>query len=214
MIRVVIADDHQMFRQGLATLLKKTTDLQVVGEASDGREAIKEVLRLKPDILLLDIAMPSLNGVEVTKRLTKRHADTRILILTMHADMFFSMEALKAGAMGYLLKEDSFRELVGAIRAVNRGRYFVSPALETPVIKGFVNAARHTQNLRDEILTEREREILQLITEGLTNQTIAENLCISVTTVDTHRKNIMAKLDIHSVAGLVKYAIKHKIVTV
>ncbi len=214
MINVFIADDHQMFRQGLTDMLIKTKDICIVGESGDGQETIKMIEKIKPDVLILDLDMPSLTGVEVTKRVVKQLPEIRILILTMHADMFYSMEALKAGATGYLLKEDSFSQLVEAIRTIYAGNYFVSSSLENSVMKSLVNVAQNVSDLKEEILTEREREILQLITEGMTNQNIATTLCISPSTVDTHRKNIMAKLDIHSVAGLVKYAIRHKIVPV
>ncbi len=209
-----MADDHLMFRQGLCTLLDKTDGIKVVGEASDGQETLKQIEKLKPAVAVLDIDMPGLNGVALTRRIKKLLPETGVLILTMHADSFFAIETLKAGALGYLLKEDSFTQLVDAIRMVDKGNIFVSSSLETSVMKGFVQLSRQGTNQPDSILTEREREILQLITEGMTNQDIANLLCISTSTVDTHRKNIMSKLDVNSVVGLVKYAIKHKIVTV
>ncbi len=213
MITVFFADDHQMFRQGLRTLLTSTADIKVVGEASDGQESLRQIEKLKPDVAVLDIAMPGLSGIEVAKRLAKIAPDTNTLILTMHADCFYAVEALKASALGFMLKEESFDMLIDAIRAVAAGNMFVSPTLETPVLKEFVGLARQASDCGGNILTDREREILQLVVEGLTNQEISDKLCISISTVDTHRKNIMAKLDIHSVAGLVKYAIRHKIVT-
>ena len=213
MITVFLADDHQMFRQGLCTLLGPTSNIEVVGEASDGQECLQEIERLKPDVAVLDVAMPGLTGIEVAKRLAKISPDTRVLILTMHADCFFAVEALKANALGFMLKEESFDMLIDAIHAVAEGKMFISPTLETPVLKEFVNLARLSADSSGNILTQRELEILQLVAEGMTNQEIAAKLCISPSTVDTHRKNIMAKLDIHSVAGLVKYAIRHKIVT-
>ncbi len=213
MITVFLADDHQMFRQGLQTLLRSTSDIKVVGEASDGQQCLKKIEDLKPDVAVLDIAMPGLTGIEVAKRLAKISPATRIMILTMHADCFFAVEALKADALGFMLKEESFDMLIDAIRTVAAGNMFISPTLETPVLKEFVSMARLASDKTGNILTEREREILQLVAEGMTNQEIAAKLCISASTVDTHRKNIMSKLDIHSVAGLVKYAIRHKIVT-
>ena len=213
MITVFFADDHQMFRQGLRTLLTSTaTDIKVVGEASDGQESLRQIEKLKLDVAVLDIAMPGLSGIEVAKRLVKIAPDTNTLILTMHADCFYAVEALKASALGFMLKEESFDMLIDAIHAVAAGNMFVSPTLETPVLKEFVGLARQSTDSGGNILTDREREILQLVAEGLTNLEISEKLCISSSTVDTHRKNIMAKLDIHSVAGLVKYAIRHKIV--
>ncbi len=213
MISVFLADDHQMFRQGLATLLSSTSDMTLVGEASDGQESLRRIEQLQPDVAVLDIAMPGLTGIEVTKRLAKTCPDTGVLILTMHADCFFAVKALQANARGFMLKEESFDMLINGIRTVAAGRMFVSPTLESPVLKEFVNLARHASDASGNILTSREREILQLVAEGMTNQEIAAKLCISTSTVDTHRKNIMAKLDIHSIAGLVKYAIRHKIVT-
>jgi two-component system response regulator NreC len=213
MITVFLADDHQMFRQGLRTLLGSSSDIEVVGEASDGQECLREIERLKPDVAVLDVAMPGLTGIEVAKRLGKISSDTRTLVLTMYADCFFAVEALKANALGFMLKEESFDMLIDAIRAVAAGKMVISPTLETPVLKEFVNLARLSADSSGNILTQRELEILQLVAEGMTNQEIAAKLCISPSTVDTHRKNIMAKLDIHTVAGLVKYAIRHKIVT-
>jgi two-component system response regulator NreC len=214
MINVFLVDDHQMFRQGLFSMLNNTEGFQVVGEASDGQNAIKNIEKLRPDIVLLDLALPVLDGIEVTRRLKKSIPKTRVLILSMHADRFFAIEALKAGANGYMLKEESYGQMLGAIRSVLKGKTFITPQLEESVMKDFIQIARHSTESPGDTLTEREREILQLITEGRTSQKIAELLFISASTVDTHRKNIMAKLDIHSVAGLVKYAIKHKIVTI
>jgi DNA-binding NarL/FixJ family response regulator len=213
MITVFLADDHQMFRQGLRTLLASTSDIKVVGETSDGQKCLQKIEQLKPAVAVLDIAMPGLTGIEVARRLGKISPDTKILILTMHADCFFAVEAFKADVLGFMLKEESFDMFIDAIRTVAAGKMFISPTLETPVIKEFVSLARLSSDKSGNILTEREREVLQLIAEGMTNQEIADKLCISIRTVDTHRKNIMAKLDIHSVAGLVKYAIRHKIVT-
>ncbi len=213
MITAFLADDHQMFRQGLRTLLASTKDIQVIGEASNGQESLRLIEKLQPEVAVLDIAMPGLTGIEVARRLARVAPQTKNLILTMHADCFYAVEALKANALGFMLKEESFDMLIDAIRAVAAGNMFVSPTLEKPVLKEFVGLAKQTGAGSGNILTEREREILQLVVEGLTNQEISKKLCISTSTVDTHRKNIMAKLDIHSIAGLVKYAIRHKIVT-
>lgn len=212
MISTFLADDHQMFRQGLRTLLASTKDIHVIGEASDGQESLRLIEELQPAVAVLDIAMPGLTGIEVARRLSRLAPKTKNLILTMHADCFYAVEALKANALGFMLKEESFDMLIDAIRAVATGNMFVSPTLEKPVLKEFVGLAKQSSGSSGNILTEREREILQLVVEGLTNQEISKKLCISSSTVDTHRKNIMAKLDIHSIAGLVKYAIRHKIV--
>lgn len=213
MITAVLADDHQLFRQGLTALLATTEDIRVVGEAGDGQEALRRTLELRPDIAVLDVAMPGLSGIEVAKRLARSAPEVRILFLTMHADTFFAVEALKANALGFMLKEESFDLLAGAIRAVAAGAMFISSTLEMPLLQEFVSLARRSGDEGGVLLTEREREILQLVAEGLSNQEIATRLCIAPSTVDTHRKNIMSKLNIHSVAGLVKYAIRHKIVT-
>lgn len=214
MIEVFLADDHQIFRQGLRTMLEKSGQVKVVGEAGDGQEAVRRVEELRPDVAILDVAMPGLEGIDVAKRLTKSCPDTKILMLSMHADRFYATEALKAGALGYLLKEESFDQLLAAITAVSQNKIFLSPALEVPVMEDFVKLARQGSQKSKDLLTNREREILKLVAEGMTNQEIANLLCISSSTVDTHRKKIMAKLDIHSVAGLVKYAIRHKIVSI
>ncbi len=213
MISVFLADDHQMFRQGLRTLLESTTDIQVVGEGSDGQECVRAICRLAPRVAVLDIAMPGLSGIEVARRLRKQAPTTRVLILTMHGDSFYAVESLKAGSLGFLLKEESFTMLIDAIRSVARGERFISPNLQTPVLQEFIGKASQREEKVGPLLTNREREILQLVVEGMTNQEIAAKLGISASTVDTHRKNIMAKLDIHSVAGLVRYAIRHRIVT-
>lgn len=215
MITTFLADDHQMFRQGLRTLLEAAPDIEVVGEASDGQESLKEIERLQPDIAVLDIAMPGLTGIEVAKRLAKIAPRTKVLILTMHDDTFFAVEALRAKARGFMLKEESITHLVQAIHKVVQGELVVSPPMQKVVFRELNNtqAGKSPDSPVKNILTTRETEILQLVAEGLTNHEIAEKLFISPSTVDTHRKNIMSKLDIHSVAGLVKYAIRHKIVT-
>ncbi len=211
-MKVFLVDDHQMFRQGLRTLLENSSDISVVGEAGDGHRALKKIEQLQPDVAVLDVAMPGLSGIDITKQLKKIAPDCKVLILTMHADSFFAVEALKAGALGFLLKEESFDMFIDAIRSVVAGNTFISPSLKTLVLDDFIDIARKSEDLSKNILTDREREILQLVAEGMTSQEIADMLCISSSTVDTHRKHIMAKLDIHSVAGLVKYAIRHKIV--
>jgi len=214
MTTVFLADDHQMFRQGLRTMLEAAANIEVVGEASDGQESLREINKLKPDVAVLDIAMPGLTGIEVTKRLAKTTPRTKILILTMHADTFFAVEALRAKAMGFMLKEESISLLVDAIHSIIKGETIVSAPLKEAVFRELhkTHTGKSTNHPKNP-LTARETEILQLVAEGLTNQEIAGMLFISPSTVDTHRKNIMSKLDIHSVAGLVKYAIRHKIVT-
>ena len=213
MIKVFVADDHKLFRDGLISLLKKSNDIVIVGEATSGQETLDKILKLNPDVALIDITMPELNGIEVIKRIKKYNPKIKILVISMHADPYFVINSFKAGANGYMLKEDSFESLIDAIKIVKSGKKFISNSLESmPVFQKIYTTKSDDKD--DKILSPREIEILQLIAEGFTNQKIAETLCISVRTVDTHRKKIMAKLGIHNTAGLVKYAIKHKIISI
>jgi len=214
MIKVFVADDHKLFRDGLISLLKKSKEINIIGEASSGQETLDKILELKPDIALIDITMPELNGIEVIKRLKKIIPKLKILVISMHADPFFVINSFKAGANGYMLKEDSFESLIDAIKEIMRGEKFISKSLEDMHIFEKIYTIKEEEQQIDKILSPREIEILQLIAEGYTSQKIAETLCISVRTVDTHRKKIMAKLGIHNTAGLVKYAIKHKIIAI
>ncbi len=214
MIKVFVADDHKLFRDGLISLLKKSNDIEIIGEASSGQETIDKILKLNPDVALIDITMPELNGIEVIKRIKKYKPKINILVISMHADPFFVINSFKAGACGYMLKEDSFELLIDAIKMVKSGKKFVSSSLESIPIFQKIYFSNNENEKVDNILSPREIEILQLIAEGYTNQKIADTLCISVRTVDTHRKKIMNKLGIHNTAGLVKYAIKHKIISI
>jgi DNA-binding NarL/FixJ family response regulator len=213
MIRLFLADDHQMFRQGLFSMLDKVEDIEIVGEANDGLEALKKIEDVQPDVVILDVAMPGMEGIEVARRVRKHFPQIRILMLTMHADKYYAVEALKAGAHAFLLKEESFTRLIDAIKEKDQKKIILSPTLEDTVLSDFAQKTSEDKSRPGTLLTAREREILKLITEGITNQEIGDRLFISPSTVDTHRKNIMAKLDIHSVAGLVKFAIRHKIVS-
>ncbi len=214
MIKVFVADDHKLFRDGLISLLKKSNDIEIIGEASSGQETIDKILKLNPDVALIDITMPELNGIEVIKRIKKYKPKINILVISMHADPFFVINSFKAGACGYMLKEDSFELLIDAIKMVKSGKKFVSSSLESMPIFQKIYFSNNENEKVDNILSPREIEILQLIAEGYTNQKIADTLCISVRTVDTHRKKIMNKLGIHNTAGLVKYAIKHRIISI
>ncbi len=214
MIKVFVADDHKLFRDGLISLLKKSNDIEIIGEASSGQETIDKILKLNPDVALIDITMPELNGIEVIKRIKKYKPKINILVISMHADPFFVINSFKAGACGYMLKEDSFELLIDAIKMVKSGKKFVSSSLESIPIFQKIYFSNNENEKVDNILSPREIEILQLIAEGYTNQKIADTLCISVRTVDTHRKKIMNKLGIHNTAGLVKYAIKHRIISI
>jgi DNA-binding NarL/FixJ family response regulator len=211
-IRVLLAENHTIVRKGLSALLADEPDIQVVGEAQDGREALRQVEALRPDVVLMDISMPGLNGLEATRQIARRYVGVRVVMLTMHTDEEYILEALKAGASGYLLKEAAPEELVLAVQAVSRGESFLSPSVSRTVINQYL---RHDQTAPDESLerlTEREREVLQLVAEGHNNRDIAALLSLSVKTVENHRAHLMAKLDIHTVAGLTQYAIRHRVI--
>jgi DNA-binding NarL/FixJ family response regulator len=213
MIRVVIADDHHLVRQGLRALLEKAGDIDVVGEAADGQEALDLVAQLLPDVLVLDIAMPHLNGMEAVGRLAGLGVKTRALILSMYADDTLVRQALRNGAKGYLLKRAVSDELLLAVRAVGRGDTFLSPEVAGPVVSALVAAPRRPADLGPlDQLTSREREVLQLIAEGHTNRELATHLHLSEKTIEKHRGHLMAKLKIHDTAGLVRFAIKHRLV--
>jgi two-component system response regulator NreC len=208
-IRVLLADDHTILRAGLRRMLNEQPDIEVVGEASDGRQAVSEALALKPDVVLMDITMPEMNGIEATRQVKRALDSTRVLILTMHENEEYLFQALRTGASGYILKEAADTELISAIRIVNTGRFYMSPSAQTMMVGDYLLRVRSGEE-RDSYsaLTEREREILKLVAEGLTNNQIAERLYISPKTVDTHRTHIMDKLNLHSRAELVKYAMR------
>jgi len=205
-IKVFIVDDHKMMCEGLRSLLGNNPDIEVVGEACNGREAIKIVLELKPDIVIMDINMPDLNGIEATKAIRKRSPSVKVLALSMYADRRFVTSALKAGAVGYVLKDRSFEDLVKAIRLIASGQAYLSPEITDIVVSNYVEQAA-TESAPDK-LTAREREVLQLIAEGKTFKETALILGISPKTVDSHLRHIMVKLNTHSVAELTKYAIR------
>jgi DNA-binding NarL/FixJ family response regulator len=212
-IKLFLADDHKMFRDGLRVQLDNVENILVVGEASNGREAVKMVEDLKPDVAVLDVAMPLMNGIEATRHILKSLPDIKVIILSMFADDIYVREALKAGAQGYLLKEESVIQLVEAIKNVLQGKVYLSKSIEEAMMEDFVKQIRNgDMDSTKGLLTGREREVLQLIAEGRTSREIADILYISVSTVDTHRKKIMDKLSIRNTAGLVKYAIKNKII--
>jgi len=211
MLRIVLADDHQLFRDGLRTLLGQQADMEVVGEAIDGLSAVEAVGRLRPDILLMDISMSGLNGLEATRRILVDGSTTRGIMLSMHADQRYVTEALRAGALGYVLKDSAIGELLGAIRTVARGRRYLSAMLADRVIGEYVDLAGERSPSAFSILSPRERQVLQLLAEGTSTKEMAVRLKVSVKTVETHRRQIMDKLDIHSVAELTKYAIREGI---
>lgn len=209
-IRVLIADDHAILRDGIRALLEDEPDIDVVAEAEDGRWAVEQARKLHPDVVLMDIAMPLLNGLEATRQIKRDFPATHVLILTMHDDAEYVERVLEAGASGYVLKHAAGRELITAIRAVAGGGAFFSPSIARHVLEGYVGR-RDGPTGHDpyDDLTPREREILQLVVEGYTNREIAEMLTLSIKTIKTHRLNLMQKLDIHDRGELIKYAI-HK----
>jgi DNA-binding NarL/FixJ family response regulator len=206
-IRVVLADDHTLFRAGMRMLLETLPDVQVVAEASDGREAVHMVKTTQPNVVLMDITMPGLNGLEATKRLVKEVPESNVLILSMHKSEEYVWQALRAGAAGYLLKDADVAELALAIKAVTRGETYLSPPISTHVIREYLQRVGGEETVLER-LTPRQREILQLIAEGHTTKAIAQRLCLSVKTIETHRVQMMERLDIHDIAGLVRYAIR------
>jgi len=207
-VRIVVADDHQIFRDGLRALLVARSDFEVVGEAQDGLEAIDLVTSLKPEILILDLAMPGLHGIEVARRLHESNPSTRIIVLSMHSDRRYVIEALRAGAVAYVLKEAGFSELIDVIREVRDGHLYLSPLVSEQVIKDYIRLAEVDEGSAFALLSAREREVLQLLAAGRATKEIASELHLSVKTVESHRKQIMDKLEIHSVAELTKYAIR------
>ena len=212
--RVLVADDHTIVRQGLRAILEAEADIEVVGEAADGREAVRKGLLLQPDVVVMDLSMPRMNGLEATARIVKECPSIRVVALTMYSSEEYVCSLLKAGARGYLLKESVASDLVEAIRAVVGGGIYLHPAISTEVVERFLKRPqRRTANGLLEVLTPREREILQLIAEGSTNKEIAELLVLAVKTIENHRTRIMDKHDIHNVAGLTRYAIGRGIAT-
>ncbi|MCL4296782.1 MAG: response regulator transcription factor [Anaerolineae bacterium] len=213
-IKILLADDHTIVRKGIRSLLDSETDIEVVGEAEDGREAVEKVERLSPDIVLMDSTMPILNGLEATRQISKRFPHVKVLVLTMHTNEEYIFQFLQAGAAGYLVKQAAPKELVSAIEAVHRGDYFLSPAISKTMIEEYI---RHVKTINKddpyEQLTDREREVLQLIVEGFSNREIAERLHISLKTAGVHRINLMHKLNIHNVTELTKFAIRKGIIS-
>ena len=207
-IKVLLADDHKIVRDGLRTLLEKNPDIVVAGEAEDGREALQMAKKLLPDVVVMDIAMPDLNGIEATRQILADRSDVRVVALSMHSDKRFVSEMLKAGASAYLLKDCAFEELITAIRTVMKGKIYLSPGIAGVVIGEYIKKDAKADSSVFSLLSDREREVLQLMAEGKTTKEVASYLHVSVKTVETHRTNIMTKLDIHSIAELTKYAIR------
>jgi DNA-binding NarL/FixJ family response regulator len=212
-VRILLADDHTLVRQGIRKVLEQRPDWSVVAEASDGREAVRLAEQHAPDVAILDVAMPLLNGIEATRQITKRVPATRVLVLSMHSDEAYVTQILAAGATGYLLKDSADSDLMQAVAAVSAGKSFFSPAVARLMLDDYVRQLADRGIVdRYDSLSEREREIFQLIAEGHTNKEIANLLSVSPSTVETHRGHIMEKLDLHSAAEIVLYAVRRGVI--
>ena len=213
-LRILIADDHEVARKGIRALVESHPGWEVCGVAADGREAVKAAARLKPDLVLLDIGMPSLNGLDATRQILADSPDTRVLILTMHDSEQVVREVLAAGARGFLLKSDAGRDLVSAVEALQARRTFFTTKVAQLVLEGYLHPGPETEPPYRNVLTPREREVIQLLAEGKTTKEVATTLNLSVKTAETHRTNLMRKLDLHSVVDLTLYAVRNGIVHV
>jgi two-component system response regulator NreC len=213
-IRIVLADDHTVMRSGLRLLLERQPNLEVVGEASDGKQAVEVAAAQKPDVVIMDIAMPHLNGVEAARQIASRNPQTAIAILSMHSDESYVIRSLKAGARAYLLKDSAEADLIEAIRAITEGKSFFSPAVRKLLKEDYMHQLAEV-GAEDsyELLTPREREVLQLVAEGKSNKEVANLLNLSLYTVETHRTHILQKLNLHSVPELILYAVRKGIIS-
>jgi len=207
-LKIVLVDDHTLFREGLRCLIEKQPDIEVVGEAADGRKAIHVTNELRPDLVIMDVKMPVMNGIDATRQIIDKFSGVKVLALSMYSDTRFVLEMLRAGASGYLLKDSSFEELNRAIRTVVSNNIYLSPGIACIVVETLLSQQSSSDSLVFSLLTDREREVLQLLSEGNSTKQIALHLYVSVKTVESHRQNIMNKLDIYSVAELTKYAIR------
>jgi two-component system response regulator NreC len=213
MIRIILAEDHAVMRRGLRLVLEGQRDFQVVGEASDGREALALAESARPNVAVLDITMPNMNGIEAASQISARQLGVAIVVLSMHSDEGYVLRALKAGARGYLLKESPEADFIQAIRSVSQGKAFFSPAVSRLLVEDYVRQLQD-KDIEDsyDLLTPRERELLQLIAEGKSNKDVANMLNLSPYTVETHRGNIMEKLNLHSVPELILYAVRKGVI--
>ena len=212
--RIVIAEDHTILREGLRALLSSSPDFEIVGEAEDGREAIRCVEKLKPNLILTDLSMPRMNGMDAIRDIKRKSPGTKILVLTVHKTEEYILATLQAGADGYLLKDSTHAELLAAVRHVLSGKHYISPGISDKVLDGYLEGRKTLKTHTSwETLTQREREILKLIAEGYKNKEIADDLCISVKTVEKHRANLMEKLNLHNVQALTTFAIEKGLVS-
>jgi two-component system response regulator NreC len=206
--KILLADDHKITREGLRSLIEKQSDMEVVAEAEDGHTAVHLVRKVSPDVAIMDVSMPDLNGIEATQKIVSECPNVKVIALSMHSDTLFVTKMLKSGASGYLLKDCAFEELTRAIRTVVAGKTYLSPAISDVVVDGYLHRLSETDSASSDVLTHREREVLQMLAEGNSTKQVALKLHISVKTVETHRRQMMHKLDIYSVAELTKYAIR------
>ena len=206
--KIILADDHKIIREGLRSLIEKQPDMEVIAEAQDGLTTVNLVQKLKPDVVIMDIGMPEMNGIDATTKITTEYKTVKVIALSMHSDRRFVMQMLKAGAAGYLLKDSAFEELVSAIHAVIAKQHYLSQKITDFVVQEYLQNLPRNESTVFNVLTAREREVLQLIAEGKSTKQIASVLNVSVKTIETHRQQIMEKLDMHSIAQLTKYAIR------
>jgi two-component system response regulator NreC len=213
-VRVLVADDHTIIRSGLRHLLEKESDIEVAGEAADGREALDLAEQLRPDVVLLDITMPKLNGIDVSRQIAAKLPKTSVIILSMHSDESYVLRSLNAGARGYLLKDSAESDIINAVRAVSRGKAYFSPEISRMLVDDYVRQLRQ-RGVEDsyELLSPREREVFQLLAEGHSNKEISSMLNLSPHTVETHRGNIFEKLNLHSLPELILYAVRKGVIS-
>ncbi|MDH4028490.1 MAG: response regulator transcription factor [Nitrospirota bacterium] len=212
--RILLADDHKILCDGISSLLKEYPDFEVIGEAADGRTALRLVRELSPDVVIMDISMPDLNGIDATRRINDEHPGVKVIALSMHCDKQFVSEIFKAGASGYLLKDCAFEELEHAIRVVINNQTYINPQIASLVVESLVSQPVESKKQAFTLLTEREREVLQLIAEGKSTKQIASDLHVSAKTVESHRRQVMGKLNIRNVAELTKYAIREGLTSI
>ncbi len=213
-IKIILADDHNVLREGLKSLLNQQQDFEVIGEADNGRDAVRLTKKLEPDIVVLDIGMPNMNGIQATQHIVAEVPDTKVLALSMHSDHQFVVKMLQAGASGYMLKDCAYEELISAVRDITAGKFYLSKDVTGVVISNYINMIQAVDAVSHPTLTSRERETLQLISEGKSTVETANLLNVSPKTIETHRKNIMDKLDIHNIADLTKYAVREGITSI
>ena len=213
-IRVLLADDHKIIRDGLKTLIDREAGLEVIAEAEDGRQTVRLAQKLRPNVVIMDVTMPDMNGIEATRKIVEEASGVRVIGLSMHTDRRYILGMLEAGASGYLLKDCAFEELAAAIRNVVGGNTYLSPRIADVVVKGYLDKAPGLLRGAGSGLTAREREVLQLLAEGMAAKEIASHLNVSVKTVETHRRNMMEKLNMRSIAELTKYAVREGLVSI